>query len=122
MDITMITGNLGKDPEVKSYGSEGRTMTKFTVGVRRRRGNETKWFNVTAFGKLGENAAKYLHKGSKVNVVGEVDCHGYKNNLEEITASLDLTATDIDFLDTKGSGQTAQPEPMTPVDPADMPF
>jgi len=102
-----IIGNLGRDPEVKPYGSEGKNLTRFNVAANYRVGkeNKTEWVNVTVFGVGGEVAAKYLHKGSKVYVTGRPSAHSYKNKLDEQVAGLDLIADHFEFLDSKGDSE-----------------
>lgn len=125
-------GHIGKDPETKSYGNEGKTLTRFNLAATYRLGkeNKTEWVGVTAFGQLGELVAKYTRKGSKLYVAGRPSSHGYKNNLEEITSQLDLVADEIEFLDRKSDNtaeqpaQTTQSQGFTPVTSGtdDLPF
>ncbi len=70
-----IIGNLGRDPEMR-YTQGVQAVTNFTVAVNRTRRDqagttteETEWFRVVAFDKLGEIADQYLRKGGQVYVV-----------------------------------------------------
>ena len=72
----MVIGNLGKDPELR-YTPNGTAVTNFSVATNRKwtnadgtPGEETVWFRVTAWSKLGENCNKYLSKGRQVFVEG----------------------------------------------------
>jgi single-strand DNA-binding protein len=75
--ITII-GNLGADPEMRHLDN-GTPITNFSVATNRRwttrageQQEETCWFRVSAFDKLGEVANKYLSKGRPVLVQGEL--------------------------------------------------
>ena len=64
-----LIGHLGKDPEVR-VTPKGSKVCTFTIAVNRRwkssAGGDkeaTDWFNVEAWGHLGEICQQYLHKG-----------------------------------------------------------
>ena len=54
----------------------------------------------TFWGKLAENAAEYLGKGSRVNVIGRLQNNNYKNVEDELVYGLTFTCEEIDYLDT----------------------
>jgi len=83
LNKVMIIGNLGRDPEMR-YTPSGRPVTKFSVAVNRgwtasdgSRREETEWFNVVAWGPLGETCNKYLKKGQKVYVEGRLQTRSW---------------------------------------------
>ena len=127
MNKLYIIGNLTREPELRTT-SAGVNVCDFTVAVNRRKsGNnqqpEADFFRVSAWRQLGENCAKFLHKGSKVCAVGPVSVRTYQTNSGETRASLEVVADDIEFLSPKdapapvdaGSG-------MQIVDPDGLPF
>ena len=76
----ILVGNLGRDPEVKSM-QDGRSMVNMSVATsdtwRDRQTGErkerTEWHRVVIFNeKLAEVAQKYVRKGSKVYVEGQL--------------------------------------------------
>src|SRR5690348_9597091 len=76
----ILVGNLGRDPEVRSM-QDGRAMVKMSVATsdtwRDRQSGErkerTEWHRVVIFNeKLAEVAQKYIRKGSKVYVEGQL--------------------------------------------------
>ena len=73
MKAIVISGNIGKDAEVRST-TNGDKVTSWTVAVEDRTGKEkgTIWFDCTLWGKRGESLAPYLTKGGKVSVSGEL--------------------------------------------------
>ena len=58
----------------------------------------------TLWGKLAENAAEYLGKGSHVNLVGRVQNNNYEKNGETVYA-LNFTVEEIDYLESKADAQ-----------------
>lgn len=102
MNKAFLTGNLTKDPELRTTQS-GVSVCSFTIAVNRRRTaqagqQEADYFHITAWRQLGENAAKWLIKGKKVTVVGPVSCRTYQGNDGKTYASLEVTADDIEYL------------------------
>lgn len=94
-----IIGNLTKSPE-KRVTPQGITVCSFTVAVNRRRGQneETDFFRVTAWRELAETCAKFLAKGRKVAVVGGVSQNTYTAQDGTQRASMEVTATEVEFL------------------------
>jgi single-strand DNA-binding protein len=100
----IIIGNLGNEPELR-YTAGGVPVASFNVAVNRRwtkedgsPGEETTWFRVSAWRKLGEICAQYLHKGRQVLVIGRVSARAYTTSDGEQRASLEVTALDVRFL------------------------
>ena len=76
----ILVGNLGRDPEVRSM-QDGRSMVNMSVATsdtwRDRQSGErkerTEWHRVVIFNeKLAEVAQKYVRKGSKIYVEGQL--------------------------------------------------
>ena len=55
----------------------------------------------TLWGKLAENAAQYLSKGSRVNVVGRVQNNTYQNAEGQTVYALTFTCEEIDYIDSR---------------------
>jgi single-strand DNA-binding protein len=109
--ITLI-GNLGSDAEMR-YIPSGDAVTNFNLAVNRRWTREdgqsqekTLWFRITAWRKLAELASQYLNKGRRVLIVGEIDsARAYIDREGNPRASIEVTAREIRFLDTRPSNQ-----------------
>jgi single-strand DNA-binding protein len=90
-------GNLTRDPELR-YTSGGRGVASFGIADNRRYQKDGEWveevsfFNVTAWGTLGENVAQCLSKGSRIIVTGRLqqrsweDTNGEKRSVVEVVA------------------------------------
>ncbi len=105
MNKLMIIGNVTKDPEMRTTQS-GITVCSFNVAVNRRQNGqnghpEADFFRVTAWRQLGEICHKYLAKGRKVAVVGQVSVSAYTGSDGQPKGSLEMTADDVEFLTPK---------------------
>lgn len=104
INIILIEGHLGKDPELKKTGS-GTPLCSFTVcqTIKRQvRGEEAEfpqWYEVTCYGRLAENHAKNLYKGRRVLVNGSLFVEDWtaKNGKEGYT--MKITASEVNYLD-----------------------
>lgn len=98
MNKIILIGNLTKDPETRSTAS-GVTVCSFTIAVNRRYGDkETDFFRINAWRALGDNCSRYLSKGRKVAVTGELQARQYTDKAGNVRLSLDVNAEEVEFL------------------------
>ena len=131
----IIVGNLGRDPEMR-YTPSGQPVTNLSVATNRKwtsadgaPGEETIWFRVTAWGKLGETCNQYLVKGQQVLVEGRLrpdPATGgpriWTGNDGVARASYELTANTVKFL-AKPRGAAADYEESPVIEePEEIPF
>ena len=80
----ILIGNLGKDPEMRRMNS-GDAVANLTVATSENwtkdgeRKEKTEWHRVVIFGKLAEIAEKYLRKGSKVYLEGQLQTRKWQD-------------------------------------------
>ena len=75
----IIVGNLGRDPETRSFPN-GDQVANVTIATTDRYKDKTsgemkeitEWHRVSFFGRLAEIAGQYLRKGSQVYVEGSL--------------------------------------------------
>ena len=68
-----LTGNLGRDPELK-YLDSGKTVANFTVAVRQNKKDApARWVKVAVWGKAAEYVGNYVRKGDSVLLMGRVE-------------------------------------------------
>ena len=108
MNKLFIIGNLTRDPELRST-RDGISVCSFTVAVNRRRKvegqPEADFFRVAAWRGLGESCDKYLSKGKKVAVTGEVSARAYEaKDGSGPRASLEVNADEVEFLSPREQG------------------
>lgn len=98
MQKVFLIGNVTANPETKQY--QNGTITTFNIAVndRDKNGENTTFYRINAWNRLGETCMKFLTKGSKVGVVGSLRAGAYINNAGDARPSLDVNADNIDFL------------------------
>ncbi len=108
MNKVILMGRLTRDPETRY--SQDMAIGKFSIAVdRRARKNAggddptADFFNVTAFGKLGEFVERYLKKGTKVVVSGRIQNDNYTNKNGEKVYSVQIIAEEIEFAESKNA-------------------
>lgn len=99
--VTLV-GNITRDPELR-FTNSGQALAGFGLAVSRRwrdqQSNEwqekTSFFNVTAWGQLGENVAQSLNKGARVIVSGRLEQREYETRDGEKRTAVDIIADEI---------------------------
>lgn len=111
MNLTIITGNVGKVEEVKTINNS--KVLNFTVAVNKtytkKSNNEkvtqTTWFNCALWSR--ENVYQYIKTGTHLTITGEIDAKAYLSNEGEAKASLTLDVDTIEFVNKKNA-ETAE--------------
>ncbi|MES9681667.1 single-stranded DNA-binding protein [Gottfriedia acidiceleris] len=95
----VVVGRLTRDPESKTYGEN--TVCRFAVAVDDGFGDKktTDFFNVSAWGKMGENVQKFTKKGSVVLIEGKM-----KSSKKENVTYWELRADEVKFLSSNNDG------------------
>jgi single-strand DNA-binding protein len=107
MNICILTGNLGADPESFYTPSEGTHVVTFSLAFKSTfKKDKANWIKVTCFNKNAELAEKYLHKGAKIGVVGLLDLDKWETDTGESRQMMKLIANSIEFIKTDGRGFT----------------
>lgn len=97
--VTLV-GNLTRDPELRFTGA-GRAIANFGIAVSRRYQvngewqEQTSFFNVVAWGQLGENVAASLTKGSRVIVSGRLEQREYQTQQGEKRNVVEINADEV---------------------------
>lgn len=95
-----LTGNITKSPELRFTGG-GRAIASFGIAVNRRYQVNNEWqeqtsfFNVVAWGTLGENAAASLTKGTRVMVTGRLEQRSYETQDGEKRSVVEVVADEL---------------------------
>jgi single-strand DNA-binding protein len=91
-------GNVGKDPEL-TVTNEGTPLTKFTLAVNRKRGNneDTLWLNCTAWRGLAETIERHVHKGDTLFIQGDFTPRQYITRDGKPGFSLDVSVEKFSF-------------------------
>jgi single-strand DNA-binding protein len=109
MNKIILMGRLCRDPEVRYGGANNTAIGKFSLEVDRRFKREGQpdadFFNVTAFGKLGEFVEKYLKQGTKIVVEGSMQNNNYTNKEGQKVYGFQVVASSIEFAESKAASQ-----------------
>ena len=120
MNKVIMIGRLVKDPDIRySQGANTTCVARYTLAVDRKFKQEGQpnadFINCIAFGKLGEFAEKYLHKGTKIAVTGRIQTGSYKNKDGNTVYTTDVVVEEQEFCESK-SQSNSQPQPAPSVD------
>lgn len=114
MNKVILMGRLTRDPEIRySQGETATAIARYSLAVDRRfkstNDQQTADFiNIVAFGKAGEFAEKYLHKGTKVVVTGRIQTGSYTNKDGQKVYTTDVVAEDQEFAESKNNASNSQ--------------
>ena len=115
MNRVVLMGRLTKDPDVR-YSKEQMAIARYTLAVDRRgRDKEADFISCVVFGKGGEFAEKYLHKGMKIAVSGRIQTGSYTNKEGRKVYTTEVVVDDQEFAESKGT-ETKTAEPSTGYD------
>ena len=106
-----ITGNLTRDPELRSTAG-GMAILKMGVAVNDRRKNQSgEWedvanfIDVVMFGTRAESVSRFLSKGSKVAIEGKLRWSSWEDkNTGDKRSKVEVVVDDIEFMSSKGEG------------------
>ena len=122
VNMQILVGNLGKDPEVRSTGS-GKKVATFSVATSSKsRGEEfTTWHNVVAWEKLAEICEQFLKKGSKVYIQGRTNHRSYDDRDGNTKYITEVIADQMQMLSPRSEGQ-GRPAEQRPAAAPQQPF
>lgn len=119
MNKVILMGRLTRDPELRySQSANPVAIGKYGLAVRRqfaKQGDvDVDFINITAFGKQGEFAGKYLKKGQMVAVVGRLQINTVDDPQKGKQTYVDVIVEEQHFAESKLSTenrgvQTSQP-------------
>lgn len=114
MNKVNLIGRLTADPEVRyTQGDQPMCIASYRLAVERKgkkqEGQQSADFiSIKAFGKGGEFAEKYLHKGMKVAVSGHIQTGSYTNRDGQKVYTTDVIADEQEFCENKEANDIAQ--------------
>jgi single-strand DNA-binding protein len=125
-----ITGNLTRDPELRSTNS-GTSVCSLRVAVNTRRkdpqtgewGEKPNYFDVTVWGAQADNCAQYLSKGRPLAVDGRLEWREFTDRDGNKRQAVDIIADSVQFLGSRESGENGgrfTPQSDVPADTADF--
>jgi single-strand DNA-binding protein len=132
INVVVVTGNLTKDPELRSLPS-GTAVCEMRVAVNSSRKNSNgewedkpNYFDVTVWGAQGENCATYLSKGRPVAIKGRLDWREWEAQDGSKRQAVRIVADSVQFLGSRdgsggnGNASAAAPQSDIPADTSDF--
>lgn len=97
-----VVGNCTRDPEIK-FTAGGQAICSFGVAVNRKWQNRStqEWeesvsfFDVTAWGQLGENVAESIVKGTRVVVEGRLEQRSWETQDGDKRSKVEIVADEV---------------------------
>ena len=142
MNTICAYGRMASDVTTKDVN--GRTCASFRFAANNKRKQQdgtygTNFYAVTAWGALGDTAARFLKKGHRATISGELVIRPYVGNDGLNHQSIEIDANSIDLVETKSEAETksgnataapaaqatapaADPSGFTRVDTDELPF
>jgi single-strand DNA-binding protein len=127
----VLTGNLTRDPELRSTNS-GTPVCSLRIASNTRRRNpatqewedKPNYFDVTVFGAQGENCSRFLSRGRPVAIDGRLEWREFTDSQGNKRQAVEIVADAVQFLGGRdegaGGGGGFQPRSDVPVDTADF--
>ncbi len=107
LNKVQLIGRLGADPEMR-YTAQGNAVTTFRVASSRtwkkadgQLEEETEWFRVVAWNRLGEVCGEYLRKGSRVYIEGRLKTRSWQDQEGQTRWITEVVAEDMIMLDSR---------------------
>ncbi len=113
MNKVILIGNLTKDPELTTTTS-GISVCRFSLAVSRRFTNsegerETDFINVVVWRNLADNCHKFLRKGSKAAVVGNIQTRSYDAQDGSKRYVTEVVAEEVEFVGARANDGEGAP-------------
>ena len=110
MNKAILIGRLTRDPELRTTPT-GRNVCQFSIAVNRNFTNangerEADFINCVVWDKQAENLVKYQKKGNQIAVDGRIQTRNYDDKDGKKVYVTEILASNISFLDSKGTGAT----------------
>jgi single-strand DNA-binding protein len=107
----VLTGNLTRDPELRSVPTSGLSVCSLRIATNTRRkdssgawGDKANYFSVTVWGAQGENCARYLSKGRPVAIDGRLEWREWEDKSGSKRESIEIVADSVQFLGGRDEG------------------
>lgn len=111
----ILMGNLTRDPELRTTTS-GQNVCSFSIAVNRSwqgqdgsQQDAVDYFDITAWGKLGELVSQYMAKGRRCLIQGRLSQRSWEQEGQK-RSKVEVVASDVTFLDSgAGAGEGGAP-------------
>ena len=126
MNKAILIGNVGKEPEIRKTQS-GISVANFSLATSKKVKGEdkTEWHRIVAWDKLAEIIEKYVRKGDKIMIEGEIETRDYEKDGQKVYTT-EIRAWNMEMLGGKSEPATEPANPTKNINldeiPDDLPF
>jgi len=111
MNKVWLMGRLTREPEVRyAQGENPLAIARYTLAVDRRQSRSNNgdeptadFITCVAFGRTGEFAERYLHKGTKIAITGRIQTGSYTNKDGVKVYTTEVVVEDHEFCESKNA-------------------
>ena len=123
MNRVILIGNMTKQPELR-HTEGGMAICRFSIAVNKGYGEKKKttFVNIVTFNKTAENCEKFLSKGSKVGIVGELEIRQFTGNDGQTKYMTEVLANEVEFLSSKNQLEEQPNDEFVDIEDTDLPF
>ena len=111
----ILIGRLTREPDIRySSGEDATLIARYTLAVDRKFDRERQsadFINCVAFGRAGEFAEKYFHKGTKIAVTGRIQTGSYTNRNGVKVYTTDVIVEEQEFAESKSNNGNSGSSP-----------
>ena len=111
LNKVMVIGRLGADPELRHAGN-GTPIANFNMATDEsytdkegQKHEKTEWHRIVVMGRMAENCANYLGKGSLVYIEGSLQTRQWQDQQGQTRYITEVKAHRVQFLNRRGEGQ-----------------
>ena len=111
VNLVIILGNLGNDPEVR-YMPNGEPVANISIATSEtwndkntgEKREKTEWHRVVAYRRTAEIIGQYTRKGSKLYVEGRLQTRKWTDQSGQQRYTTEIVADSVQLLDSRGDG------------------
>lgn len=110
LNKAMLIGNVGQDPEIRTIPN-GARVAQFSVATSRRwndksgqQQEKTEWHRIVAWERLVEVIERYVKKGDRIYVEGEIEYRQYQDKDGVTKYTTEIRAREVLLLGSKTEG------------------
>jgi single-strand DNA-binding protein len=102
MNKVFLTGRLTKDPEIRTTQS-GTAVGRYSLAVETGYGEnrQTNFFDCVTFNKTAQFVEKYLKKGMKIFISGELQQRSYQNREGKNVSVVEILVQEHEFAESR---------------------
>lgn len=118
VNLVVILGNVGKDPEVR-YTNSGDAVANLSVATSEKwkdkktgqAQEKTEWHRISAFGKTAEIIGNYVKKGDQIHIQGKIQTRKWKDNNGQDRFTTEIIANNVTLISNRNQTQQQPQQP-----------